>query len=60
MALIRSSGFVVLDTELFEVDQDNLMTEAEFNAKTLASSLLFAVLDAIASTLPFSSSIRAA
>ena len=60
MALIRSSGFVVLDTELFEVDQDNLMTEAEFDAKMLASSLLFAVLDAIASILPFSSSIRTA
>ena len=49
-----------LTEKLFEVAQDNLITEAEFNAKMLASSLLFAVLDAIASTMPFSSSIRTA
>ena len=37
-----------------------MITEAEFNVIMLASSLLFAVLDAIASTMPFSSSIRTA
>ena len=40
MALIHSSGFVVLDTELFEVNQDNLMTEAELSlgSKPISSS----------------------
>ena len=40
MALIHSSGFVVLDTELFEVNQYNLMTEAELSlgSKPISSS----------------------
>ena len=47
-----------LTEKRFEVAQDNSITEAEFNAMMLASSFLFTVLDAIASTLPISSSIR--
>ena len=40
MAPIDSSGSVVLDTELFEVNQDNLMTEAELSlgSKPISSS----------------------
>ena len=47
IAPIRSSGRDSLDTAIFEFDQDGLITEAEFDAKMLASSLLFAVLDSM-------------
>ena len=48
----RAGVLTGLTEKLFEVAQDNLFTEAEFNAKMWASSLLFTVLDAMASTLP--------
>ena len=35
--LVLCSAFVALDTDRFEVDQDGLITEAEFNAKMLIS-----------------------
>ena len=37
----RAGVLTGLTEKLFEVAQDNLFTEAEFNAKMLASSLLF-------------------
>ena len=57
MTPIRSSGFDVPDTDVCEVDQDGLMTKNEFNSKMLASSLSFAVLDSMFSTLTLSVSI---
>ena len=60
MAFIHSSGFVALDTELFEVEQDGFITEAEFDAKLLISCLLFSVLDSMIPTLTFAKPIRTA
>ena len=47
-----------LRTDRCKVAQDSLFTEAEFDSKMPASSLLFAVLDSLFSATTFSTSIR--